>query len=125
MISLLASEKLTITRYDNTGYYDESGNWVDSSSTEFEIDCSVQPFRSSDSQIILPEGKSAKDARIIYTETKLKTVLYRGSKEKADETLIDNLEFEIFFVEDWSRYGLCSDHYKVIAILKDQQTRRL
>lgn len=124
MLSLFKTSTITITRDDGGGFWDDKGRWVNDPTppAPFDIQCSIQPFRLSDTQTILPEGKEAGDALIVYTTTSLKTVQQISTKETADTTVIDGLSYEAFNVENWSRYGLSTDHFKVIFIRDDQAT---
>ena len=121
MISLLQTSSLNFERDGGSGYYNTAGDWVEGSTTTVETKGSLQPFKQGDNQTILPEGITANDTRIYYTVTQLKT----GSqyiKQDADYTVIDGLEYEVFAVEDWSRYGLSVDHYKCILVRRDLNT---
>jgi hypothetical protein len=73
------------------------------------------------SQLILPEGKTTSDARIIRTTTSLKTSDQFG-KELADTTVIDGNKYYAMAVEDWNLHGLSADHFKILFIREDQAT---
>lgn len=122
MISLLQKSTLTITRAtsDPDEDWGADGRPIDPTTECFDIKCLIQPFRQSNSQFVLPDGKSANDARIVYTATPIRTVNQIDPKNIADTTDIGGLEFEAFIVDDWAQYGLKADHFKIIFIRKDQ-----
>jgi hypothetical protein len=124
VLSLLRSSTITITRDDGGGFWDDKGRWTDDPTPPlpFDIQCSIQPFKLSDTQTVLPEGKQAEDALVVYTSTLLKTVMQISSKETADTTVIDGLTYEAFNTENWSRFGLTADHHKVVFVRHDQPT---
>jgi hypothetical protein len=72
-------------------------------------------------QFILPSGITSIEARIIYTESYLKTA-DQFTKELADTTVIAGLRYYAKSVEDWTGFGLSPDHYKVLFIRDDQPT---
>lgn len=122
MISLLQNSTLTISRDEGAGSYDASGRWVPDPRASFDIQCNIQPFKMSNAQEILPEGKKSGDALVVYTKTDLQTVS-QFDKELADTTTIDGLTYYAFAVENWSRQGtLQPQHYKVIFVRKDKAT---
>lgn len=117
---LMKTSTLEITRDTGDGYWDDKGRWVDDSTPLiFTIDGNSQPFRLGDKQVILPEGVSANDARVVRSKVLLNTSDQFGDKKKADTTVINGLVYEAFFVEDWNSYGLKTDHYKTTFIKKD------
>lgn len=122
MISLLTHSTLTFDRDGGDGEYNESGEWVPATPTQFTAQGNLQPFRQGKEQTILPEGKTAGDAFIFYTKTQLKTTS-QFTDTLADETVIDGLAYYVLAVEDWSKQGtLLPQHYKCILLRKDQNT---
>ena len=120
-MSLINRTSLNIYRKTASGgYLDDNGNWVDSATeTVIPIKCSLQPFRNGDQQIDLPEGISSKDSYFIFTKTEVLSADDR-TDTKADETEIKGVRYECFWVEDWTHYGLSTDHYKCVFIKKDK-----
>lgn len=119
---LLKTSTLTVTRDDGAGYYDTSGRWVESTTSTFDIQCSIQPFKQGATQIVLPEGKTENDARVIFTKTNLKTVNQLQGKTKADTVVISGDVYEAFMDENWDLYNLRADHSRTIFIRQDQTT---
>jgi hypothetical protein len=121
LLKLLKTSTLTITRDNGGGFWDDKGRWTeDATPIDFDILCSIQPFKLGDIQKVLPEGITTNDAVIVRTKTSLKTSEQIGVKEKADTTNLDGFTYEAFFSENWSRFGLSTDHYKVTFLRKDQ-----
>ena len=121
---LLKTSTLTITRdQGNEGYWDERGRWVaNSATTTFSIQCNIQPFKMGKTEVVLPEGISAKDAIVVRTKTPLNTAEQLQDKRNADTTVFQGSVYEAFFDENWDLYGLKTDHHKVTFIRKDQET---
>ncbi len=120
-ISLLGTSTLTISRDDGAGFYDAKGRWVSDPTTDFTILASVQPFKMDNVQTVLPEGRTAAEARTIYTKTELNTAEQFG-KTLADTTVIRGKKFFAFAVEPWDSFGLTADHQKVVFLREDQST---
>lgn len=120
-LSLMQKSSITINRDDGGGFWDDEGRWSTTTPEVLTILCSIQPFKMGDNQFILPEGKSASDARIIRTTTSLKTS-DQFSKKLADTTTIAGSTYYAMAVEDWNLHGLSTDHFKVLFIRDDQPT---
>jgi hypothetical protein len=121
-LSLMQKSTLTIGRDDGGGFWDAQGRWtVDPTTASFTIKCSIQPFQMGTNQLILPEGKTTSDARLIRTTTFLKTSDQFG-EELADTTTIDGNTYYAKAVEDWNLHGLSTDHFKVLFVRKDKPT---
>ena len=118
VIKLLRTSTLTITRFDAQPELLESGKYSGVTTSTFDIQCSLQPFKGI-AQKVLPDGYKADDARLVYTQTKLNTTS-QFTKVQADETQIDGLTYECFLVEDWNQFNLSTDHYRCIFVRKDQ-----
>lgn len=121
-MSLIGKTALTIYRkLPSSGYLDDDGNWIDNTADEVvPIVCSLQPFRNGDQQLDLPDGIRSEDAYFIYTKTEILSADDRQPTQKADETEIKGVRYECFRVEDWTHYGLSTDHYKCVFIKKDK-----
>ncbi len=118
MISLLQKISITIDR-DSGGSYDVEGRWTEGATTSFDTTGSIQPFRTGNTQTILPEGVRAEDALIIYTKDPI-VVTNQFDKLQADKTTIDDRVYEAFMSENWNRHGLTPDHFKTIFLREDQ-----
>ncbi len=120
-MSLIGKTSLNIYRKaPSSGYLDDNGNWINSvSETTVPIRCSLQPFRNGDQQLDLPDGIRSEDAYFVYTKTEILSGDDR-TKQQADETEIKGVRYECFRVEDWTHYGLSTDHYKGVFIKKDK-----
>ena len=121
-IKLMRKFTLTITRDDGGGFWNDKGRWVEDTVPDvFDIKCSLQPFKAGDVQAILPEGKTATDARIVRTTTALRTS-DQFSKKLADTTTIEGQTFFAMAAENWTGHGLAPDHYKVTFLREDQDS---
>lgn len=120
-LKLMQKSTLTISRDGGAGFWNDKGRWVSDPTADFTILCSIQPFKIGGNQLILPEGKTSSDARIIRTTTSLKTS-DQFSKELADTTIISGVTYYAMAVEDWNLHGLSTDHFKVLFIRDDQPT---
>lgn len=117
---LINQLKLVINRGSvGEGYY-QDGEWVNSSSVEsINIRCSIQPFGTAkEHRIVAPAGFTARDAQVVFTKTKLKTV-DQFSVAEADRATIDNHEYIAKTVENWSRHNIRSSHYQVLFVRRD------
>lgn len=118
---LLRTSTLTINRFGE-GYWDVDGNWVDGGiEPPFDIQCNIQPFKDGKERSILPEGTTADDAVTVYSKTKL-NITDQLTDTKGDYFTLDGFTYKVYRVENWSRYGLKTDHYKHTAVRKDQPT---
>ena len=120
-LRLLKTHTLSISRKDpDTGYIDPTTRrWVEGTATAIDVQGSLQPFRSGESLIDLPEGIRTQDTRVFYSVDEIKTELEEINQE-ADETVIDNIAYKCFFVEPWKGLGLSIEHYRSIFIRKDK-----
>lgn len=120
MISLLNKFTLSITRKDaGTGYYDDDYNYVEGTTSNFNIQCSIQPFKEGKGKDDLPEGVSSRDVRVVLTKTELRTA-EESTNQEADETVIDGITYVCFDAANWTGHGLNSDHYRCLFIKKDK-----
>ena len=121
MTRLFNTHTLTITRTQaNTGYIDEDGNYVDGTTSNFDINCNIQPFRKGDTEMELPEGVRSEDVRVIYTKTQLLNNIEQLNQE-ADTTVIDGLQYECHNVATWIGYQLrAAENYKVMFVRVDK-----
>lgn len=115
---LMSRTPLTFNR-TGAGYWDESGRWVEGGITPIATTGSLQPFKDGNKQTILPEGRRADEAYLYFTKTKINTA-NQFDDTNPDTVEIDGREYYALAVEDWSRHGLASDHYKVTLLRKDQ-----
>lgn len=97
------------------GDYDEDGNYVEGSTKNINIKCSIQPFRSGRNQMTLPEGYREEDTVIVFTQTPINTVKQSGPTN-ADYTTIDGLKYVALTVFNWKRDGMRLGHYKVLFV---------
>jgi len=122
-LRLLQKFTLTINGDDGGGFWNDKGRWVEDPTppAALVIKCSIQPFKMGANQMILPEGKTTSDAKIVLTTTLLKTSDQFG-KTLADTTVINGLRYYAKAVEDWTGHGLRTDHFKILFIRDDQAT---
>lgn len=121
MISLLKTSALTFQRATN-GYYNQSGNWVDSDTTDpIVTEGSLQPYQRGTHSIVLPEGITEYDSLTYYTTVQLKSAS-QFTEEEADFTTIDGFKYIVFDVKNWSRFGLTTDNFECLLVRKDLDT---
>ena len=118
-ISLLKTTTLSFTRYTAGRELLESGRFTAAATTATVVaEGSLQPFAGI-SQKVLPEGMTAVDARLFFTQTLLQASS-QFTKIQADEVTIDGLVYEVETVMDWNQYGLTIDNYQCILVRKDE-----
>ena len=119
MRSLRRRTSLTFKR-PSEGYLDRTTRkWVIPSPSDVEAIGNLQPFRSGAGQTVLPDGLTQNDALVYFTETPLQSSS-QFTKVNADYVEVDGLEFEVFFVENWTRASMNLDHYKATLIRRDK-----
>ena len=120
-ISLLKKTKLEFSR---KGVAVNNGDGTSTLAVDRVIGArgSLQPYRVKGStEAKLPSGIGSGDALTFFTETELRTA--NGlTKTTADTTVIDGYPYEVFAVENWSRFGLSADNYQCTLIRKEQQS---
>lgn len=119
---LLKYQPLTITRYSNGGYYREDGEWIVGSTSPLTIQASVQPYQKSEQQIILPEGVTEDDVRLVMTKSQLQTAS-EYNNNNADTTVIEGHVYEAFSVKNWTLYN--TSHNECIFVRKDKIPARI
>lgn len=119
MISLLQTHSITFSR-PSSGYYVD-GEWVDGAITTIPSTGSLQPYKQGKVSLIPPEGLRTTDLRLYYTKTLLRTA-DEFQDITADYCVIGGRQFQVFDFEDWSGYGLETDHYKYLLVAADQRT---
>ncbi len=117
-INLLKTSTLTFTRPDGSPQLLPSGKYSESSTTDFDVKGSLQPYLKGRTTVKLPDGYKTTDARWFYTKTQLNPV-DQFSKEDGDQTVIDGHTFVVFDNGDWNQYGLTVDNYACILIRKE------
>jgi len=110
---ILHKHDATLVRFNDVGYWDDNGEWVDSIAESITpIKCCIQPeFSGAKVQRDLPEGVMEKDCRIVWTHTLLK------ASSELDEEQADVLrfadpnsnaverDFEVFELNPWNGAG--------------------
>lgn len=123
MLRLMKTQTLTITRYETRGqqFDNTKGVYTDNVvNTTFDIEASIQPIRQGKVQNILPQGVTASDTVVVYTDKdNIIQTADQFTKLPADTTVYKGLTFEAFNTEDWGGNGLRTDHYRVIFIRQD------
>lgn len=122
MFDLLATHTVPLFRRSlEEGYLNNNHEWVESIFQDpVDLTCNIQPLSSGKSKVILPDGVRTDDVIILRTLTQL-TIADHWETEEGDEVEYKGLRYEIFKEEDWSSYGLMSDHYKYLLKRKDQR----
>lgn len=107
-------------RSEEGGYLSHNHEWVQASFQEpVELQCNVQPLRVGKSKVILPDGVRADSVQVLRSFTPLK-VADHITEEEGDEVEYKGFRYEVFKEEDFSDYGLMTDHYKYLIKRKDQ-----
>lgn len=121
-MKLLNRQSYTVKRQNqDTSYIDDDGNWItpEAEVETFTVKGNRQPFRNGLTQVILPEGVESNDAFLFYSHTQLLPA-DELTEQVADIMLINGIEHECFRMEDWTGYGLKTDHYKHVFIRADK-----
>jgi hypothetical protein len=101
------------------GYWTDTGDWVNGDDVLIPTKGNLQPFKQGKERIDLPEGIRSSEVKIYYTTTKLETA---DDHENGlpDETIIDNVVYEVYDVEDWDTPAYRSKNYKVFLVRGDK-----
>lgn len=121
MSRLLYKTTLTVTRKaPNGGYLDpDTRLWVESPpSVPFSIKCSLQPVKGR-SRLLLPDGIRTTDSKLVLTKTEL-LITDDFFSQECDVVTIKGVDFNVFHVEDWTGFGLSTDHYRCLLVRKDK-----
>jgi len=108
------NETLSVTRKEAGSYSNTTGNYTAGASTIFSITASVQPASGKQLERI-PENRRERDAKAIYTRTKLKN---------NDFITIDSNVYEVDNVRDYSRHPFLA-HYEVLVTRKKDEGQRI
>ena len=122
MIDLMKTQEVPLyKRSSSGGYLNQDNEWIDSSFEEpVTLKCNIQPLREGKNKVILPDGVRTDAVIILRSFTPLKiSDQYTG--EEGDEIEYKSIRYEIFKEEDFSDYGLMTDHYKYLLKRKDRQ----
>lgn len=114
---LINYETITVTRRNGRGKLKADGSFAPAATTQFQIQASIQPFMTADSQFVLPEGVDTKDIRIVYTQSQLRTADEYG-QYNADSITIDGVEYDAYRVGKWRLY--ITTHDEVMFIRRDK-----
>lgn len=101
LISRFATGTYTVTRRTASTYV--AGRAVAGSSSTLTITASVQPASGRELER-LPEGRRAKETRVLYTTTPL-YVGGQGAAYEADRIAIGGATWEVQHVEAWPAAG--------------------
>lgn len=118
---LLSTHKIDVTRrVANTGYIDpDTRKWVEGASEKtFSITCSLQPI-SGKNRRMMPEGVSTTHSKLVFSKEPLLTADEHLDQE-SDTVNLGGIMYEVISVEDWTGYGLVTDHHKSIITRKDK-----
>lgn len=109
--------------HSNTGYYNEEGKWIQANSAPAPtpILCNIQPMRKRKDFENLPEGKSPRQAWVVYTTHPIKTA-DPLTGEAGDTTTIDGFLCEAVYSEKWRRNHLA--HYKVSFVREEVEANQ-
>ena len=104
----------------NTGYIDPNTRlWVEGAKDiDLTIKCSLQPVRGR-SRLLLPDGVRAVDSKLVLTKTEL-LISDDLTEQEADTVIVKDLPYKVINVEDWTGFGLTTDHYRCIIIREDK-----
>lgn len=84
-----------------------------------DVRCNVQPYIMAQKRVPLPEGFRIEDCIVIRSpDFQIRTTdMY--SKTNADIIVFKGIEYEAYQQQDWSHFGLYTDHYLVLAVRRD------
>lgn len=101
------------------GYINDDNEWVQADpEIESTLTCNIQPVRQGKDVQRLPDGIRADNAIVVRCTTQLHTTDHFDD-QRATEIIYKNKRFVCDSEEDYSAYGLMTDHYKYIFIRKD------
>lgn len=120
MIDLLETQTAQLYRVsEGSGYLNDNNEWVEEGFEQPEdLICNIQPLTQGKKKVILPDGIRADHVQELRCRTKL-TVADQYLKTTGDEVFYKGYRYEIFKEEDYSDYGLMSDHFKYLIVRKD------
>lgn len=119
-MDLLTTHKVILhKRSSSDGYLNDNNEWVEASvSDTVEIYCNVQPDSRGRYKNILPDGVRTDSTLIIRTKDNIKvTDHYTG--EDGDDVEYKGIMYEPFYEEDFSSFGLMTDHNVYLVKRKD------
>lgn len=114
---LIRQHKLDFVRYGELTENDY-GQLVAGEGSPYSARGALQPLGIGIQTNILPEGYRESDARIFYTQTKVKADSVKDNT-KADEAVIDGEEYKVLDCGDWTTNISRLKHYKVILVKKE------
>lgn len=91
-----------------SGSFDDAGEWVPGGvDTNFIIRATAQPMKANEMQT-LPEGRRERQSYVLYTDTRLNTVLENDGDP--DIVTIGNNDYEVYKRFNWANNII--NHYK-------------
>lgn len=114
----LQSHMVTLRRFDVGSYV--NGKYVAGAANDISLTCSLQPMEGNETKI-LPEGVRESQTMKMYTVEEIRTS-NQEAKTKADEIIIDGLEFEVYEVQKWTLPSSPNAHYKSILFKKNDES---
>lgn len=119
MIDLMRTHKVPLYKRSSGGGLNENNEWVESSFSPAEdLYCNIQPLQQGKSKVILPDGVRADSVIVLRSFTSI-NVTDHLTGEEGDEVEYKGDRYEVFKEEDYSAYGLPTDHYKYLLKRKD------
>lgn len=108
-------------RSEEGGYLNNNHEWVEASWQDpVDLECNIQPYKEGKSKVILPDGVRAKDLIVLRSFTPIQIADHIDTEEGSEIEYKGN-RYEVFAEEDFSSYGLLSDHFKYILKRKDEE----
>lgn len=119
-MNLLNETKLTFTRY-GSGDIDDSGKWVETSSSDIVAYGSLQPLDRGEISRVTPEGIKVKSAFYFSTTTELFPADVNTQKS-ADVTFIKGQPYEVFESADSTFTTMVGmGYYEFLLIRRDKK----
>lgn len=115
-VKLLETHTLTFYRQGSTDIDDYWGDTVPATPLP-DVVGSLQPIRAGLRVNIVPNGYDTDSGFFWYT-TYDHVGYLEGSLQLPDYTVIDGRKYEVHNIEDWSGFGLNTDHNKYILVAK-------
>ena len=115
--SLLETQTITVIQPAIEIFQDME--WVEGIAPDpFDIKVNLQPFRMSPRRVV-PEGYRIEDLVLVISKSyKLKSSSVY-TKQTADRFIYREYIYEVLSEQDWTDYGMSTDHFACLAVKKE------
>ena len=117
MLTLLNLQTVTVTRYA-AGSYNSEREYVEGSTSTFEINATIQPLRGEELQS-LPEGERTSEQYWVFTYTELSTA-DETDLSQGDVIEYNSKDFDVVQVETWVGPTSATTHFKARMVRQNR-----